>query len=86
MGPIPTARRRRGRIAPASHADLDRMPTTDPTVRAASRFSPLKRARKSSVASIADLVKSSALLRHYTMRKHGCILALPAGRAITVGA
>ncbi len=34
---IPTARRQRGRIAPASHDDLDRVPTTAPTVRAASR-------------------------------------------------
>ena len=35
--PIPTARCRRGRIVPASHDDLDRVPTPDPTVRAASR-------------------------------------------------
>ena len=38
--PIPTARRRCGRIVPASHDDLDRVPTPDPTVRAASRILP----------------------------------------------
>ena len=38
--PIPTARRRRGRIVPASHDDLDRVPTPDSTVRAASRVLP----------------------------------------------
>ena len=35
--PIPTARRRRRRIVPASHDDLDRVPTPDPAVRAAAR-------------------------------------------------
>ena len=35
--PIPTARRQCGRIVPASHDDLDRVPTPDSTVRAASR-------------------------------------------------
>ncbi len=38
--PIPTARRRRRRIVPASHDDLDREPTPDPAVRAASRVLP----------------------------------------------
>ena len=38
--PIPTARRRRRRIVPASHDDLDRVPTPDPAVRAASRVLP----------------------------------------------
>ena len=38
--PIPTARRQCGRIVPASHDDLDRVPTPDSTVRAASRVLP----------------------------------------------
>ena len=38
--PIPTARRRRRWVVPASHDDLDREPTPDPAVRAASRIFP----------------------------------------------
>ena len=38
--PIPTARRRCRWVVPASHDDLDREPTPDPAVRAASRIFP----------------------------------------------